>query len=91
MPISLVIKDLLVDPPDDMASLRNRLDATSDRVIILEREDRALDLADGATPFLIRRTLGAGTERSASTLRPSSNSDRPAAVPADAALELVHR
>lgn len=45
MPISLVIKDLLVDPPDDIASLRNRLDATSDRVIILKREDRALDLA----------------------------------------------
>jgi hypothetical protein len=45
MPISLVIKNLLVDPPSDTASLRVRLEATADRVIILKREDRALDIA----------------------------------------------
>jgi hypothetical protein len=65
MPISLVIKDLLVDPPGETASLRNRLDATSDRVIILKREDRALDLAgwrnalpDPENPWSRYRAIG---------------------------------
>ncbi len=65
MPISLVIKNLLVDPPADTASLRKRLDATADRVIILKREDRALDLAgwrnalpDPENPWSRYRAIG---------------------------------
>ncbi len=65
MPISSVIRDLLADPPGDTASLRKRLDATADRVIILKREDRALDLAgwrnalpDPGDPWSRYRAIG---------------------------------